>query len=168
MIEVLPRNIIRFITLVVFQVFILNNIQFLGYINPYIYVLFILLLPFETPKWFLLVAAFTLGISIDLFSHTPGLHSTATVFTAFMRPFVLSYFAPRDGYEPGTFPRIHYYGISWFFKYASILIVLHHLVLFFMEVFHFYSPFFTLWRALLSSGFSILLVVLSQFFIYRR
>ncbi len=168
MIEVLPGNIIRFIVLVFIQVFILNNIQFMGQVNPYMYVLFILLLPFETPKWFLLVAAFTLGFSVDLFSGTPGLHSSATVLMAFMRPFVLNHFAPRDGYEPGTFPRAHYYGFLWFSKYASILIVIHHLALFYLEVFHFHNFFFTLWRALLSSAFSIILVILSQFFIYRR
>ena len=60
MIKLFPRYLVSFILLVFLQVFILNNIQFSGYINPYIYVLFILALPFETPKWLLLITAFTL------------------------------------------------------------------------------------------------------------
>ncbi len=168
MIEIIPRNIIRFIVLVLIQVLVLNNIQLSGYINPYIYVLFILLLPFETPSWLLLISGFFLGLTIDLFMNTLGLHAAATVFLAFLRPYVLNLFAPRDGYEAGTFPRILYYGTGWFLKYAAVLILFHHLALFFLEVFRFSDFFLTLFRALLSSVFSIILVVLSQFVMFRK
>ena len=79
------QNIFRFILLVLFQVLVLNNIQFLGYINPYLYILFILSLPVQMPRWFLLVLAFILGLSIDIFSNTLGMHAFATVFVAFFR-----------------------------------------------------------------------------------
>ena len=72
MIKVIPRNIFRIVILVFFQVYILNNIQFSGAVNPYFYVLFVLLLPFETPGWILLSLAFILGLTIDIFSNTPG------------------------------------------------------------------------------------------------
>ena len=94
MIKILSRNIIRFLFLVFIQVLVFNNIQVSGLINPYIYVIFILLLPFETPKWAILGLAFLLGISVDLFTNTPGMHSTATVLMAFLRPYVLSIIAP--------------------------------------------------------------------------
>lgn len=168
MIEIVPRNIFRFIVLVLIQVLILNNIEFSGYINPFLYVLFILLLPFETPAWLLLVSGFVLGLTIDLFMNTPGLHAAATVLMAFVRPFVLRIFAPRDGYEPGTYPRIFYYGVSWFFKYSALLIVIHHFFLFYLEVFRFTDFFSTLFRVILSSVFSIILVVLSQFVMFRK
>jgi len=167
-IEIIPRNIFRFIVLVLIQVLILNNIEFSGYINPFLYVLFILLLPFETPAWLLLVSGFVLGLTVDLFMNTPGLHAAATVLMAFVRPFVLRIFAPRDGYEPGTFPRIFYYGVSWFFKYSALLIVIHHFFLFYLEVFRFTDFFSTFSRVILSSVFSIILVVLSQFVMFRK
>ena len=106
MIKLLGRNIIRFMVLVLVQILVLNNIQVSGYIVPHIYILFILLLPFETPRWLLLIAAFALGITVDLFTQTHGMHAAATVFIAFLRPWVLEMSAPRDGYEPGTFPRV--------------------------------------------------------------
>ncbi|UCH15371.1 MAG: rod shape-determining protein MreD [Bacteroidales bacterium] len=168
MIKVLPRNIARFIFLILIQVFIFNNIQFSGYINPYIYILFILLLPFETPKWMLLVTAAFLGLTIDIFSDTLGMHTIATLFLAFLRPFVLNLISPRDGYESGTFPRVAYYGINWFTKYASILIVAHHFVLFYIEIFRFGNFFSTFFRVILSTIFSLTFIVLSQFFVYRR
>lgn len=168
MIKVLPRNLLRIVILVVIQVFILNNIQFSGFVNPYFYVLFILLLPFETPGWLLLSLAFVLGITIDLFSNTPGLHASATVFMAFLRPLVLDYFAPRDGYVPGTFPRIYYYGFGWFFQYSAILILGHHFFLFYMEVFQLSDFLLTFKRVVYSSIFTLFLVIISQFFIFRK
>jgi len=168
MIKVLPRNIFCVIVLVSFQVFILNNIQFSGFVNPYFYVLFILLLPFETPGWLLLSLGFVLGLIMDVFSNTPGLHASATVFMAFLRPLVLDYFAPRDGYQTGTFPRIYYYGFGWFFQYSAILILAHHLFLFYIEVFRLSDFLLTFYRVILSSIFTLFLVVISQYFIYRR
>ena len=168
MIKILPRNILRFIILVLAQVLIFNNIQFSGYINPYIYVLFILLLPFETPKWMLLVTAIFLGLIMDIFSDTAGIHTIATIFMAYLRPYVLNLISPHDGYESGTFPRVAYYGVNWFTKYASILILAHHFVLFYIEIFRFGNFFSTFFRVILSTIFSLAFIVLSQFFVYRR
>jgi rod shape-determining protein MreD len=168
MIKVLPRNIARFIVLIIAQLIIFNNIQFSGYINPYIYVLFVLLLPFETPKWALLASAFLLGLTMDLFSETLGMHTAATVFMAFLRPYVLNIISPRDGYESGTFPRVAYYGASWFIKYSFILILAHHMFLFYIEIFRIGGFFSTLLRVLLSVIFTSGFILISQFFIYRR
>ncbi len=168
MIRIVARNIIRFFVVILIQVLVLDNVLLGGYLNPYFYILFILLLPFETPRWLLLVAGFLLGISIDLFTNTLGMHTAATVFLAFVRPWVLSLFAPRDGYEPDSFPRIHYYGLSWFAAYAAILTFLHHFVLFYIEVFHFQYFFSTLLRVLLSTILTTSTIILSQYFIFRK
>ncbi|MBE9467281.1 MAG: rod shape-determining protein MreD [Bacteroidetes bacterium] len=168
MIKLTLRNIWRFAILVFLQIIIFNNIQFSGYINPYFYIIFIILLPFETPKWILMLSAFLLGFSIDILSNTLGMHASACVFMAFIRPFVLQYISPRDGYEASSLPRIHYYGFTWFLKYSVILILAHHLFLFYIEVFTFSGFFYTLSRALLSSLFSIIIVVFSQYIVYRK
>lgn len=150
------------------QILIVNNIQINEYFLPQFYILFILLLPFETPRWLLLVSAFTLGISVDLFTQTPGMHAAASVFMAFLRPWILEMSAPRDGYETGTFPRLYYYGFQWFLRYTVILVLAHHFVLFYIEIFRFTEFFSTLLRVLLSSLFSIILIMLSQYFIFRK
>ena len=168
MIKLAGRNITRFILLVLIQVLLLNNIQISGYAVPYFYVLFILLMPFETPGWLLLLSAFALGFSVDMFSQTPGMHTTASVFMAWLRPNILRAIAPRDGYETGTFPRIFYYGFEWFLKYTMILVLAHHFILFYVEVFRFTEFFSTLLRVLMSTAFSVILVMLSQYFIFRK
>jgi rod shape-determining protein MreD len=163
-----PKYLLMYVFLVLFQVLILNNIQFSGYINPYMYVLFILLLPFEIPSWLLLLFGFVLGLSMDLFTHTIGMHTSATVIMAFLRPYVLNLFAPRDGYETGTYPRISYYGLSWFFKYAAILVFLHHFVLFYLEIFRLSEFFATFFRVIASSIVSLVFIILSQYVVFRK
>lgn len=168
MIKIIGRNILRFVFLILLQVWVLNNIQFSGFINPYVYILFILLLPFETPAWFILILAFFLGLSVDMFTNTLGMHASASVFMAFFRPYVLQSIAPRDGYEINTFPRVYYYGFTWFFKYTLILVFIHHLFLFTVEVFGFTSYYWVLWRTVLSTLFTMVIIIISQYLIYRK
>ncbi len=168
MIETLPKNIFRFVILVLIQVFIFNNIRISGFIIPYIYILYILLLPFETPGWVLLILGFALGLSIDLFMDTLGMHTVSTVFMAFLRPQVLAFIEPRDGYETGSKPRITYYGLTWFLKYAGILVFAHHFVLFYIEIFRFGNFFLTFFRVILSTAITLLLIIISQYFVFRR
>lgn len=168
MIRIVGRNIIRFLVLILFQVLVLDNVLMGGYLNPYVYVLFIILMPFETPRWLILVTAFLLGVSVDLFTNTLGMHAAASVFMAFLRPWVLSIFAPRDGYEPDTFPRVFYYGFSWFLRYSVVMVFLHHAALFFIEAFHFQDFLSTLLRVILSTALTTATIILSQYFIFRK
>lgn len=167
MIKQLVKYLVAFVLLVLIQVLILNNIQLGGYVNPYLYVVFILILPFDIPKLLLIIISFLLGLSIDIFTSTLGMHIAACVFMAYLRPYVLKILAPRDGYEPETLPLVADYGFTWFLKYAAILIFAHHLFLFFVEVFRFSDFFRTLWRTISSSMFSLFIVIVSQYF-YKR
>ncbi|OFY92857.1 MAG: rod shape-determining protein MreD [Bacteroidetes bacterium RIFCSPLOWO2_12_FULL_31_6] len=162
------RNIIRFFVLVLVQVLIVKNIELGRFINPFVYVLFIIVLPFETPKWLLLIASFIIGITVDMFYDTAGMHAAACVLIAYIRPGVLKLFSPRDGYEFGTQPSIQYLGIPWFLSYAGILVLIHHLVLFYIEIFRFNEFFSTFFRVILSSIFTLLLVVISQYLFQRK
>ncbi|MFV0378889.1 MAG: rod shape-determining protein MreD [Mangrovibacterium sp.] len=156
------------VVLVLVQVLLLNHIQISGFINPYLYILFILILPFNTPKYLLLVLGFLLGLNIDIFSNTIGIHAAATTFLAFIRPSVINLISSRDVLETNTVPRISTLGISWFLRYTIILVVSHHLFLFFVEVFTFHGVLYTLLRALISSFFTIVLVILSQYITYKE
>jgi rod shape-determining protein MreD len=164
----IARNIVRFLVVIIFQVLVMDNVMINGYMIPYVYLLFILLMPFETPPWVLLLSGFILGLSIDLFENTLGMHTAATVLVAFIRPYLLKLLASRDGYEPETFPRIHYYGIVWFLKYTLIVVVIHHFALFYLEVFQWKDFLSTLLRVILSSVLSASTIVLSQYFVFRK
>lgn len=166
MINSVLRFVVIFTLLILLQVLLFNNIQFSGYVNPYVYLMFILLLPFEIPPWLLLLLSFATGMLIDLFSGSPGMHSSATLLTGFVRPYVLRIISPRDGYEASLNPSMLVYGFKWFFFYTLIMVLVHHTTLFYLEVFSFIDFFRTLLRVLLSSVFSITFILLFEF--YRR
>jgi len=166
MINTILRFGLIFIILILLQVVLFNNIQFSGYINPYIYIMFILLLPVEIPAWLLLLLLFAMGIIIDLFSGSPGMHSSATVLAGFVRPFILRIVSPRDGYEARSEPSMFNYGFVWFLTYTVMIVLIHHTALFYLEVFRFTDFFRTMLRVLLSSIFTVTFIVLIEF--YRR
>lgn len=157
-----------FLIIIFFQVFVINNINISGYLNPYIYILFILLLPFNIPGYLLLFLSFLTGIIIDSCLYTYGLHTSVTLFIGFLRPFILKIIAPREGYNTGTYPRIFYYGNGWFFKYTLITVLIHHFLLFYIESFSLQNFLNTFLRALISSISSTIIIFLSQFFIFRK
>jgi len=166
MINSILRYGLIFLILILLQVLMFNNIQFSGYINPYVYIMFILLLPFEIPAWLLLLLSFAMGGLIDFFSGSPGMHASATVLAAFVRPFVLRVISPRDGYEPNSDLSMITYGFRWFFTYTLLIVLVHHTALFYLEVFRFAEFFRTFLRVLLSSLFSVAFIVLIEY--YRK
>jgi rod shape-determining protein MreD len=166
MINSILRYTTTFIILILFQVLLFNNIQFSGYVNPYVYIMLILLLPVEISPLLLLIVSFFTGLTMDFFTGTPGMHASATVFAGFLRPYILRLISPRDGYEPGATPSMEIYGFRWFLFYTVIVVLIHHLALFYLEVFRFADFFRTLLRVLLSSLFSISFILLAEY--YRR
>lgn len=166
MINSLLRYGLIFIALILLQLLVMNNIQFSGYVNPYIYVMIILLIPVEISAWLLLIIAFLTGLLIDIFSGSPGMHASATVLAGFVRPFVLRIISPRDGYESGATPSMLTYGFRWYLLYTVIIVVVHHTALFYLEVFRFADFFRTLTRVLLSSLFSVTFILFAEY--YRK
>jgi hypothetical protein len=157
--KIFAINILRFFLLVILQTFIFNKINLGGYLNPMVYVLFILLLPFEISGFLLLVLAFIMGLSIDIFVGSIGLHTGATVFMAFLRPISLKFISSNREYETGITPGINDLGYLWFVKYTVFLVFSHHLFFFFMEAFSFSEFAATINRILLSTGLSVAIII---------
>ena len=158
---------LMFIVLILFQGLILNNMEFGGYVVPFLYVFFILALPFETPNWMVLLFGFVLGIFADSFTSTLGMHTSATVVMAFCRFYLLKLVAPRGGYEFNSKPNVQLMGLTWYLLYASILIFIHHIFLFYVESFKFSQFFYTFGRAIASTFFTLILVLIVQLFNYK-
>ncbi len=156
-----------FIGLVLLQILVLNNINFLGYINPFLYILFIFLYPIKKLDSTLLLLAFLLGLSIDFFTNTGGVNAAATLFIAFARiPVLKSIIGKRD---------IDYNGIAIrklpFFKFLSFIAVLtfmHHFVVFGLEYFKWDNMGIILLKTVLTSVFTIILVLISYTFVVRK
>lgn len=167
MLNLILRNTVRFSVLVLIQVLVVNYIDLGTRVNPFLYIMYILMLPVNTPNWLILLLGFVLGISIDMFTNTLGMHTSACVFLAFVRPFVLRIMAPRDGYEFDAQPMIQSNGLLWFAGYALVLIILHHLWLFGIEYFKFSDIGFILSKTILSAIASLIIILLAQYLLFK-
>lgn len=160
-------HIIRFFVLILLQVYVLNNILFFNIINPYVYIYFILLLPFELPPVLITFLSFLIGISIDFFSGTMAINAFASTVAGYMRPFILKLFSPHDGYEKNSAPTIAFYNLNWWIKYAMFMTLIHHGVLFFTETFHLHAVLYTMAKIIMSSVLSLILMILMQYFFHK-
>lgn len=153
------RNIVRWLALVFFQVLVLNHMNLGGYINPYVYIMFILLLPVQINKSALLLLAFMTGLVIDFFGNTLGLHTAATVLLAYARPGILRLFFKNLEFSTDEEPNIAKLKPGGFLKYTLVLVFIHHTALFFLEVFSFHGFLSTLSRIGLSTLITTLMIM---------
>jgi len=156
----------RFIVLVLLQVLILNNINFLGDINPYVYVLFIALFPVINNRMTFIFLSFLIGLCIDIFSDTGGIHAAASVFVGYARPLFLK-FAFGMTYEHQTI-RISQSDIGQRLIYFTLIILVHHLILFSLEIFSLSMIPSILKMTLFSGIFTILLSILGTTLFGKR
>ena len=160
MYNTLIRNILRFVGLLLLQILVFDNIRLGNYIHPCVYVLFVMLLPFDMPKWQLVITSFLLGMVVDIFSGTPGLNAAATVFMAFMRPFIIGITTRKSDIEEKTEPSVAEMGLKWFVVYAILLLILHNLFLFWLEAFSIKLLGIVLLEVLLSVPSSLFVIIL--------
>lgn len=161
------RNILRFVVLVLFQVLVVNHIRLGGYVHPYIYLIFIMLLPINVPGWQLLLLGFGLGFSVDLFTGTPGLHAGATTLMAFCRPSIIKLISGTQKFENIHEPNLAQLDGMWFLRYVFCMVFVHHLTLFVLESFSFRLFGQVLLRILLSVPVSVFLIMMILY-IFKR
>jgi rod shape-determining protein MreD len=150
-------NIARFILLLAAQIIIFNNIDFLGYINPFPYILFIILFPVNGNKSALLVSSFFLGIVMDLFSNSGGVHAASCLLLAYFRPYIFK-FSFGLSYEYQTV-RLNDVLTPERFSFILIAVIIHHLTLFLLEVFQLSFLWDILLRTVLSTVFTIIVCI---------
>ncbi|MFV0158011.1 rod shape-determining protein MreD [Empedobacter falsenii] len=154
-------NIIKIIILALLQVFVFNHINFLGSYQPYIYIVFVLFYPPSQNKYALLILSFLLGLMIDIFEYTGGIHAFALTFIAFLRNPIIKLLAGKQDYEMEFFSFSSFSFAQWLF-YLVILILALHVVLLLLENFKPSGIGSLMLKALINSGITFVFV-----FIYK-
>jgi rod shape-determining protein MreD len=162
------KYLVQFFLLLLFQVLILNNVLLnwwtlpAGFpvFIPYIYPLFLLLLPFETPLWVLLLVGFVCGSVMDTFMNTPGMHAFALVLVAYLRTNVLVALLPKNMKEYKQLaPSVKTMGWASFIAYSSFLILIHHTTFFIIELWSLSNISYLVLKILASTVTTILLII---------
>lgn len=156
-----------FIILVLLQVLVFNHISFLGYATPFLYIYFIIKMPIGINRNLVLILAFLLGFTIDIFCNTPGQNAAAAVLAAFMRRPVQGLFFAREDFEH-FIPSIPNLGTA-FMKYTIVIVFIHNLALISISSFS-YLNFLTILLRVLSSTLltSILIYAIEGFSIKKK
>lgn len=158
------KNIIRALGFILIQVLVLRRINIGGpsfnYVSLLIYPTILILLPLRISKIPLLLIGFSIGLIVDFFYDSPGVHAATCVFICFIRPFILNVLTPRSGYNVGYELVPSRYGYDWFFKYAGIILFIHLFVYFSLLLFSpvYIAQIFT--RTIISFLFTLLFILI--------
>lgn len=151
-------NIARFILLLAAQIIIFNNFELFGFLNPFPYVLFIILYPVNSNRGGLLLASFLLGITMDYFCNSGGVHAFACITLAYFRPAIFK-FAFGLSYEYQTV-RLNDSLSPERFSFILMAVFLHHVILFILEIFSFFLIWEIIYRTILSTIFTIIISII--------
>lgn len=168
----IPTNLIRFIVIFLVQVMIFKQVTFslggLAFVHFIIYPLAILLMPIKTPKVILLISAFIMGLGLDMFYDSVGIHAASLVFTAYIRNIIIAFLEPFDGYNVTDVPTIKNFGIGWFVSYLSISLLIHSFVYFSIEAFSYFYFFEIFLNTIFSFIVSFMVIMVAQFIISTK
>ena len=167
MIKIYLKYLLSFILLILTQIFVLNKINMFGFITPMIYIVFIFSLPFQMPRWIVIILGFLMGLCIDLFTGIIGIHALATLTVAFIRVFIINLISLRIDREEHIRPIFADMKFKWYFQYAFLLTLIHHLVYFFADIFNFHDFWQTIIVVLSNTAVSVICIFLIQIFFYR-
>ncbi|MDR0431341.1 MAG: rod shape-determining protein MreD [Tannerellaceae bacterium] len=157
------RNLMYFIVLVLVQVLILNNIHFLRLVTPFLYLYFIIKLPVGLTSSKITSASFLIGLTIDIFSNTPGMHAAACTLAGFSRPLIIRVLMGEE-LSDTVFPSYKSFGYGGFSRLVATLVVIHHLTLFLLESLTLFDPLFLSIRIVASITTVTLLICIVEAF----
>lgn len=156
-----------FVSLLLLQVLVLNNIRFLGYVNPYLYIVFVFSYPIRNNRFPFLILAFILGLLIDAFSDSGGINAFATLFIAYIRLFFIKTIFKKTTSEYQSFS-LRLESFDKVFNYVVTLTFIHHFILFLLVNFGFKNFTNVLLNTFLSSVFTLILYFLGRFIFTKK
>lgn len=162
------KYIIWFVGLLFLQVVVLSNMNASRYVLPFVYMLFLLILPKSTPRWLLLLFGFGMGSIVDAFLHSYGTHAFSCTIIAFIRPFLLATVAPKDFSSDEGIISVYDLGFKKYLLYAGVLVIIHHLFVFLIDELRVGSIFTFVKQVFVSSLVSTFLILCLQYIFNKK
>jgi len=162
------RHITRFIFYVGVQVVLLKNLVVFDAAFCFVYIGFLIFLPINTSRSLAMILGFFLGLTVDIFYDSLGIHAAACVLIGALRPFWLNTLTPQGGYDTGMSPGLLQMGFGWFSGFTLVVVLVHHFSIFYIETGGFSMFFFTLVKVISSAIFTFLVLILFQLLFNRN
>jgi rod shape-determining protein MreD len=152
------------IILPLLQITIFNNVDLLGYVDPYFYLVFIIVFPFKSDKTTLLLSSFFIGLTIDIFTNDGGIHAFSFVFVAYVRAFVLRVITAK----PASELNLREVSFVNLFIWVSVLSLIHGFLLFSLEQLSFHNFSALMIKLVISSLLNVMIILMSLELFYKR
>ncbi len=166
------RNLITFILLILIlglvQILFLKNLALFGVAFCFLYLLAILSLPINLATVPILLISFGIGITIDVFYDTLGLHAASATFLGFLRSIWLKALRPNGGYDDANYPTLPQMGFGWFISYSLPLVLAFSLLFFSLDQWGSGGLFRLFNKSLFSSIFTVILAIIVQLLFFKR
>lgn len=159
---------IGFFLFLLVQVLLFKNVVLFHTAFCFLYVVYLLTFPVETNPLLMMAIAFAMGLGVDIFYDSMGMHAMASVFMVYVRGYWLARITPQGGYDRNSLPTLAMNGVQWFVVYALPLVFLHHVVLFFAEAGGADYFWFTFFKVLMSTLFTVVCIVISEMIFSRQ
>ncbi len=161
------KHTITFIILYLIQLLLLNKITLFGFVTPMIYIMFIMCLPFNSPKWLLVLLGFTSGLIMDCFTGALGFHALSMLVIAFLRPAIIHIIPYNGKKEEHLQPIFHDMKGLWYLQYAFCITFIHHFIYYMVDSMSMAHFGHTLWVILVNTLFTIICIYIAQMLFYK-
>jgi hypothetical protein len=161
-------NLSRFFILILLQVLVFNYVQWFGFLNPAIYLLFIILLPLDIPKSIQYIAAFAAGFVVDTFLKTYGIQAFACVFMVFLRPYVILILNGFKPLETGVTPMPGIKDFNWILVYTLLLVFIQQLSVTILEIFEWAQWWRIIWTSVANTLFTTFIILCIGYIFYTK
>jgi rod shape-determining protein MreD len=162
------NNLSRFFLLLALQVFVFNYVQWFGFLNPFVYLLFLILLPIEIPKSFQYILAFITGFIVDSFLHTYGIQAFSCVLMVFFRPYIILII---NGFKPldvGVRPVPGLKDFNWILVYTLLLVFIHQISVTILETFQWVLWWRIVWSSVINTLFTTFIILCVEYIFYTN
>ena len=159
-------NLSRFFVLILLQVFVFNYVQWFGFFNPVIYLLFLILLPLEIPKSIQYIIAFVTGFIVDAFLRTYGIQAFACVLMAFLRPYIILILNGLNPLDPGIKPVPGVKDFTWILVYTLLLVFVQQITVTILEIFQWIQWWRIIWSSLVNTLFTTFIILCVEYIFY--
>lgn len=148
----------RLLLIFALQVLLYDHLHIGSWGLVMMYILFLINLPARIPRWAEMIIGFMVGMMMDVWHASLGIHIAACVALTFVRPLLLNNTVQdveriKDNLSSQNIGRAEY------IKCAVILTVLHHFIVFSLETWNIQFWWMVLLQTLISSVMTLVIIL---------
>lgn len=160
------KQIGRFFLVMLLQVLLFDQLQLLGVCHPYIYILCLLMMPITLPHSADMIIGAVVGLIMDIFCNSLGVHTASCIFIMFIRPYLIGAIV-NDKDRLNEQITLRTLGMEPLLKYVVILVLAHHLMVFLLAAWSWSHIGFVAVETIVSSLITISIIIGYNALIYR-